>query len=259
MFAQDALTVAILAARAAGQLQLEGRKNLKSFEQKSHFNDLVTEVDRECEATIRQTILTHFPEHEILGEEGGTVGYSSNRWIVDPLDGTHNYVRGLPMSGVSIAFEQEGVTTAGVVYDPVRDELFTAIRGQGAFLNGESIGVSTYASMQDPLAIATGFSRHPGSREVSLRQFTTLIQMGVSVRRYSSSTLTLAYVAAGRLDAYWDLKLAHWDTAAGMLLVQEAGGQVSAVSGESYQPGGSLLATNGLLHTELLGLLGQVH
>ncbi|WP_189001360.1 inositol monophosphatase family protein [Deinococcus roseus] len=257
MSGTHALDIAILAARAAGQLQLEGRKNLKSFEQKSHFNDLVTEVDRESEAIIRHTILTHFPDHEILGEEGGSVGSSANRWIVDPLDGTHNYVRDLPMSGVSIAFEQDGELIAGVVFDPARDELFTAVRGKGAFLNGEGISVSTYGSMQDPLALATGFSRHPGSREVSLKQFTTLIQMGLSVRRYSSSTLTLAYVACGRLDAYWDLKLAPWDTAAGTLLVQEAGGQVTAVSGEAQQAGGSLLATNGVLHTELVQLLGQ--
>lgn len=255
MHAQEALQIATLAAQAAGKLQRSGQQQLKNIQQKSHFNDLVTEVDQECEATIRQILHQNAPEHAILGEEGGSTGESRFRWIVDPLDGTHNYVRGLPMSGVSIGFEVDGQMQAGVVFDPSREEMFTAVRGKGAFLNGEPIQVSAFASMQDPLAIATGFSRQGNLKEVALQQFTTLIHKGLSVRRYSSSTLTLAYIAAGRLDAYWDLKLAPWDTAAGSLLVEEAGGKVTAVSGEPFVLGGSLLASNGHLHDELLGLL----
>jgi len=230
--------------------------------------DLVTVADRTVERLIRTRLGEVFPEHGIYGEEGTRDRLEGEfRWYVDPLDGTTNFAHGFPQFCVSmglehrpagLASEQDGTLIAGVIYDPLRDELFTALRGAGAQLNGKTIHVSRTRELAEAL-LATGFpsrKRH-SSPNIHFYQEFTLRSHGV--RRAGSAALDLAYVACGRFDAFWEFNLNPWDTAAGLLLIDEAGGKTTDFSGGHYRlESGETLASNGLIHDELLGFFADM-
>jgi myo-inositol-1(or 4)-monophosphatase len=221
--------------------------------------DMVTEMDRRSERIVVEALLAAFPDHAVLAEEETRIeGGSGHRWIIDPLDGTTNYAHGYPHFAVSIGLEHQGRMIVGVVYDPLRDELFSAIAGHGAFLNAKPIGVSTNGLLIRSL-LATGF---PYDRATSpknnLAQFNTMIMRSQEVRRCGSAALDLCSVAAGRLDGYWELKLKPWDVAAGGLIVLEAGGTVTGLTGARFSiHGDSIVASNGLIHGQILDVLAQ--
>jgi myo-inositol-1(or 4)-monophosphatase len=229
--------------------------------------DPVTESDLQAQEIIMALIRHHFPEHEFLAEEEVGEGAQEHsplpqqtsipRWIIDPLDGTVNFAHGFPMFCVSIAFEVNGILEYGVVYEPLRDELFEAKRGGGAFLNGEAIRVSTVKRLEGAL-LATGFPYDIRERlPETLARMGRILGVAQGVRRAGSAALDLAYVAAGRLDGFWEEHLKPWDTAAGILLVQEAGGQITTIEGESYRLASpTILASNGQLHGEIVKKLG---
>lgn len=257
---QVALDLAIQAAREAGRLQQEHAGAAHTIRTKSSFSDLVTEVDGLCEAAIRGLIAQQYPDHAVLGEEDGEQGGQDARyrWVVDPLDGTVNYAHGFPFYCVSIALEERGPDAArrllGVVYDATRDELFTATLGGGAFLNGQAVRVSDVPLLRTPALLSTGFPYDPGDRR-NLGLLGRLLALGVPVRRPGAAALDLCYVACGRLDGYWEMGLRPWDSAAGSLMIQEAGGQVSGRHGEPHADGPVIVASNGRLHAELLAVL----
>ncbi len=255
-----ALALAIRAARAAGQIQQEHVGRSHTIRTKSSFSDLVTEVDGLCEAAIRALIAEQYPDHAVLGEEEGEGGQAGAeyRWVVDPLDGTVNYAHGFPFYCVSVALERRSGHGAarllGVVYDATRNELFTAILGGGAFLNGVPMVVSDTPALTTPALLSTGFPYDPGdSRNLGL--LGRLLAMGVPVRRPGAAALDLCYVACGRFDVYWVMGLKPWDSAAGALIVQEAGGRVTDIGGVDRADGPVIVASNGHLHPELLRVL----
>lgn len=253
----QALNVAVQAARAAGAVHLAHLGRVQVVRSKSSYADLVTEVDAEAEQVIRRVIAGHFPDQAVLGEEegyGAGAQQADGRWVVDPLDGTVNYAHGYPVFCASVALEWQGVRVVGAVYDATRDELFTATLGGGAFLNGQAIRVSSTPTLTTPALVSTGFP-YDTSGERNLRLVARLLRRGVPVRRPGAAALDLCNVACGRMDAFWELGLKPWDTAAGSLIVQEAGGMFTDFSGEVTPYGEVLLATNGLLHSELLALL----
>jgi myo-inositol-1(or 4)-monophosphatase len=258
--ASDELRVAIEAARRAGDLLRRELRGPRRIAFKGTPTNLVTEMDARAEALIVEALRAAFPDDALLAEEGGSApGRSGRRWIIDPLDGTTNYAHGIPIFAVSIALETGGRVAAGVVYDPNHGELFTAERGAGAFVNGERLAVSS-ASTLDGSLLCTGFPYDV--RETphnNFRQYTTFSLRTQGVRRMGSAVIYLAYVAAGRLDGYWELKLGPWDAAAGSLLVEEAGGRVTSVTGgplDLVQP--SIIASNGLIHDAMLRTLQDV-
>ena len=230
--------------------------------------DLVTAADRAVEKLIRTRLGEMFPEHGIYGEEGTRERLEAEfRWYVDPLDGTTNFAHGFPQFSVSLGLEQrpagtaadaDGVLVAGVIYDPLREEMFTAERGGGAHLNGRPVHVSRASDLAEAL-LATGFpsrKRH-ASPNIHFYQEFTLRSHGV--RRAGSAALDLAYVACGRLDAFWEFNLNPWDTAAGILLVEEAGGQVTDYAGKKYRLASEeILASNGAIHGELIGFFADL-
>ena len=270
------LAIAVEAALAAGRLQLQYLRGDLQVRKKGVV-DLVTEADLAVEQDIRARVAHHFPSHTFLGEEGAakaglggrdfrpgidhdaTETGSAFQWIVDPIDGTTNFVHGLPLFCVSIALQIEGRVDLGVVYAPVADELFTAERGQGARLNGARIQVTREQSLIDALLV-TGFPPQAhGAYHEQLAIFGEFLSRARAVRRLGSAALDLAYVAAGRFDAFWERSLHAWDVAAGTLLVEEAGGLVTSFGGGSFDPfGDQLLASNGVLHTQLIDVLGDV-
>lgn len=221
--------------------------------------DLVTEADLASERAVLARIQSAFPEHAVLAEESGEAARASPwLWVVDPLDGTTNFAHGFPVFSVSIALLYEGQRVLGVVYDVMRDELFTARRGGGAFLNGRPMRVSRTPRLAEALLV-TGF---PYDRQESpfdnTREFITLLKHCHGVLRVGSAALDLASVAAGRLDGYWEFRLSPWDLAAGALLVEEAGGHVTTPQGDPLPSlGTDIVATNGLIHKELLELLAS--
>ena len=219
-------------------------------------NDLVTNVDRSTERLIIELLGRSFPNDAVLGEESGHSSQgatTSRRWIIDPIDGTINFAHGIPLFCVSIGFAVDGVSQVGVIYDPSRDELFSAARGQGAHLNGSPIEVSDVDRLADAMLV-TGFPLESSPTfEATLTQFEILTRQARSIRRLGSAAIDLAYVAAGRLDAFWEYGLKPWDTAAGYLLVNEAGGRVTDLGGDSFSVASpSLLASNRYVHEELL-------
>ncbi len=250
------LETALRAAEAAVRIQayyLEGDLDISS---KSNDTDLVTKVDKLCETQIREIILAAYPSHEIIGEEQGQVGNSTHRWIVDPLDGTLNYAHGFPYYCVSIALEIDGVLQVGVVQDGVSGERFSAIRGAGAFCNGQPIRVSTETDLRKSL-LATGFAYHPDTIDSNVELFGRVHQQVRSIRRPGAAALDLCNVARGRFEAFWELKLNAWDVAAGMLIIQEAGGTLSNGLGEVYKlEDPVVVASNGHIHSKLLQVLG---
>ncbi|OIP90275.1 MAG: inositol monophosphatase [Syntrophaceae bacterium CG2_30_58_14] len=243
-------------AREAGALLLERLHDRHTVQYKGEIN-LVTEADRLSEALIVERIRREFPGHDILTEESPeTANGSGFRWIIDPLDGTTNYAHGYPVFSVSIALEVKGVIRLGAVYNPMLDELFTADKGAGAFLNGRRLNVSRTERLSRSL-LATGFPYDiREDRNNNINYFKVMILSAQAVRRTGSAALDLAYIAAGRFDGFWELKLMPWDTAAGWLLVEEAGGCVTDLRGDPYQlHSPNILASNGLIHAEMASIL----
>jgi myo-inositol-1(or 4)-monophosphatase len=243
-------------ARGAGDI-LRGNFGRQ---QKIHFKgeiDLVTEVDRESERYILGRIRETFPGHGILSEESPEqTSPSPYRWIVDPLDGTTNYAHGYPCFCVSVGVERDGEMAAGAVYDPLLDEMYTAAAGTGAFMNGERIGVSVVSDLRKAL-LATGFAYDVKlSTDNNFDYFRAFVFTGQAIRRDGSAALDLCYVASGRFDGFWELKLKAWDTAAGTLILREAGGVISRLDGSAYdlrKP--DILASNGKIHGRMIEVL----
>ena len=252
--------VAVDAARAAGRLLRDELAGVRRIAYKGAPTNLVTEMDQRAEAEILGRLRGAFPEDAILSEEtGASAGRSGRRWIVDPLDGTTNYAHGLPIFGVSIALEAGRRVALGVVYDPSRDELFVAERGGGATLNGAPIRVSAAASLVESLLV-TGFPYDiRETRDTNLPEYAAFSVRARAVRRLGSAVLDLAWVACGRFDAFWELRLGAWDVAAGSVLVEEAGGLVTGIDGGPLDiDAPTLIASNGIVHHEVLRVLKEV-
>ena len=251
------LNIAIRAARAGGAIiaRQVDRVDTLSVSEKSR-NDFVSDVDRQAERVIVDTITRSYPGHAILAEEGGATGESDFLWIIDPLDGTTNFLHGFPHFAVSVALKVRGRLDQAVIFDPLRQELFTASRGAGAQLDGKRIRVTRRAGLAGAL-LGTGFPfREIANLDAYLQTFAALVPRTAGVRRAGSAALDLAYVAAGRLDGFWEFGLAPWDVAAGALLVQEAGGLMSdALGTEAYLDSGDVVAASPRVHREMLPLL----
>ncbi|OGQ79186.1 MAG: inositol monophosphatase [Deltaproteobacteria bacterium RIFCSPLOWO2_12_FULL_60_19] len=251
------LSVASQAARSAGALIRENWRQAKQVHYKSAIN-LVTTIDRRAEEMIVGLLLKNFPGHSVLAEEETSISGSEGgyRWIIDPLDGTTNFVHAYPQFGVSIGLEQAGEIILGVVYDPLREEEFTAVKGQGARLNGQPVHTTEVAELNKAL-LATGFPYdHRENPDYYLRYFRAFMVRAQGIRRAGAAALDLCYLACGRIDGFWELKLHPWDTAAGSLIVREAGGTVTDFAGKPFSIlGEETLASNGLIHAEMLDAL----
>lgn len=252
------LNFAIQVAREAGGLLIQ-RLGAAKITNKGDIN-LVTEADIAAENLIIEKIRSHYPQHGILAEESGEAvlvgdGRSEWKWIIDPLDGTTNYAHGYPCFCVSIALEHKGALEIGVVYDPTRDEMFAAERGEGATLNDRSIRVSAVEQLNDAM-VCTGFPYNVRERVDFARDFTRFTMAAQAVRRDGSAALDLAYVACGRFDGFWEDGLSPWDIAAGALLISEAGGRITNFSNEPLDIyNEQVVASNGLVHEAMLGVL----
>ena len=245
-------------AREAGALLMGYFRQHVKIEYKGDV-DLVTVADRKSEALILERIRKHFPTHDVIGEEGTRIETGSDyKWYVDPLDGTTNFAHGYPVFCVSLAVEHRKQRIAGVIYDPTRDEMFSAAIGGGAMLNDEAIHVSTTANLGESL-IATGFPSQKRHKNPNIYFYHQLTLRTHGVRRAGSAALDLCNVAAGRFDGFWEFNLNPWDTAAGVLIVQEAGGIVTDFSGGEFQiTSRETLASNGLIHDALLGEFKEI-
>ncbi len=252
---KDFMKLASEAARQAGEVLKEGLGKRKRIEYKGEIN-LVTEIDRRAERVIIRLIRASYPEHAILAEEGeGKEGRSGYKWIIDPLDGTTNYAHGYPCFCSSIALERNGEVILGVVYDPLRDELFSAEKGKGAYLNGKRISVSSIGRLIRSL-LATGFTYDIKRDQRNLKHFRNFILSSQAIRRDGSAALDLCYLGAGRFDGFWELKLSAWDVAAGALIVEEAGGRVTDFRGGKFSIySREILASNGRIHREMIRIL----
>lgn len=252
------INVAIEAAREAGKFLRYSVGRVKTIETKQgEERNFVSEIDRGSEERIITTIRRHFPSHGILAEEGGASNPDAEyRWIIDPLDGTTNFLHGLPVFCVTIGIEHRGEIIAGVVYDPNLDILYTAEKGGGAFMNGRRMKVSATGELINSL-LMTGFpydvARNP---DHAVEHFVSFLMEASGIRRFGSAALDLCYVAAGRLDGFWEVNLHAWDMAAGVLLVTEAGGKVSDFDGGPLSIyGRKIIASNGVIHDAMLGVL----
>jgi myo-inositol-1(or 4)-monophosphatase len=252
------LEVAEEIAREAGGLLAKLFKRHIGYELKGE-SDLVTAADRASEKLIVERLRAHFPGHSIVAEEGGGhLGSAEYCWYVDPLDGTTNFAHGFPMYNVTLALEHSGQLVAGVVFDPERDEMFSSERGSGAFLNKEPMHVSKASRIEDSL-VATGFPSKKRHQDINVHFYYQLAMISHGVRRAGSAALDLAYVASGRLDGFWEFGLNPWDMAAGILLIEEAGGKCSDMKGSPAKLRGShLLADNGLIHAGMLEVFSEV-
>jgi myo-inositol-1(or 4)-monophosphatase len=247
-------------AQKSGALLKEMFNKTHNIHYKGEIN-LVTEADKLSEDLIIEAISRNFPDHGILSEESPAItGAGKMRWIIDPLDGTTNYAHGYPVFCVSIALENKGKVILGVVYDPMREEMFVAVQGEGAYLNCKKISVSDCSNLSKSL-LATGFPYDiRESKENNLDYFNSMAINVQAIRRAGAAALDLANLAAGRFDGFWELKLKPWDTAAGGLLVTESGGVVSDIAGKKWNlqsPG--LLASNGLIHEQMIKALSIKH
>jgi myo-inositol-1(or 4)-monophosphatase len=256
---QPLLNIGMRAARRAGDLIVKSLSRLDSLKIDSKGrNDFVSEIDRKSEADIIATIRRSYPQHAILAEESGRSGTGEYLWIIDPLDGTTNFLHGFPVFAVSIAMEYRGRLQHAVVYDPMRQEFFTASRGEGAQLEGKKIRVSSQRGLEGSL-IGTGFPFRAGAKvDEYLAMLKAIMGVAAGVRRPGAAALDLAYVAAGRLDGFWEFGLQPWDTAAGTLLIQEAGGRVGTPAGAEYALGPNIVAGNPKVYEGLLETLGPL-
>ncbi|MFQ6037934.1 MAG: inositol monophosphatase family protein [Candidatus Aminicenantales bacterium] len=249
------------AAEAAREAGVFLRENLGVSPEVSFKGevDLVTDMDRRAQELIFRRIAKGFPEHDILAEEGLSREKGSEfLWIIDPLDGTTNYAHGFPIFTVSIALARKGEVVCGVVHDPMRNETFAAVKGEGAFCNGKKIGVSRVGELDKSL-VATGFPYDlRESEENNIDHFNHFLTRVQAIRRCGSAAMDLCYVACGRFDGFWELKLMPWDVAAGALIVEEAGGRMSDFKGQAFDIyGKETLASNGLIHEQMIAVLGM--
>lgn len=249
------LATAIEVVTAAGAIQRARFGSAFRVDKKGTI-DLVTEVDVEVERAARALLGARFPDHDIMAEElGGGASGASHRWVFDPLDGTTNFAHGIPIFCSSLALEIDGEAVVGAVFDPMRQELFTAERGVGAWLNGARLAVSSADRLLDAVLV-TGFPYDVHSTlDDVIGLFAAYVGQARAIRRLGSAAIDLCWVAAGRMDGFWERGLQPWDTRAGALLVEEAGGRVSGLDGAAWNPAGRhLLASNGRLHDEMLGV-----
>ncbi|MBN1933276.1 MAG: inositol monophosphatase [Anaerolineae bacterium] len=249
-------------ARIAGDLLRQGWGHATRVEYKGDV-DLVTDYDRKAESIITDALQTEFPGHHIYAEEQGDVGLASSpyTWLVDPLDGTTNFAHGFPVFAVSIGLTHRGERLIGVIYDPIRDELFTAGAGSGAHLNGNSIQVSQVESLDHAL-LSTGFAYNRASAaDRNLPYLDQFLRHSQGIRRAGAAALDLAYIACGRLDGHWEMCLHPWDVAAGILIITQAGGRVTDFSGghKFDHTGREIVASNGQIHNAMLAILGPGH
>lgn len=255
------VNIAIRAARRAGEIMIRHLNRLETLEvAEKGRNDFVTRVDQLAEATIIEIIKDHYPEHSILAEESGGSGDHPVQWIIDPLDGTTNFMHGFPVFSVSIAVMEEGELQHGVVYDPLRQEIFSASRGQGAQLDGRRIRVSRQAALKGAL-IATGFPYRmtEAHMDVYLDMLRQVMIETAGVRRPGSAALDLCYLAAGRVDGFWELGLSKWDVAAGALIIREAGGRISDFRGtDNFLDSGNVVAGTPKVYAALSKLLAPM-
>jgi myo-inositol-1(or 4)-monophosphatase len=253
------LEAAVEIAQEAGKILVEEMSKPLELRYKGDEVDLVTQADKRSEQAIVARLTKYFPDHGIAAEEGtGRKSASEFQWHVDPLDGTTNFAHGYPCFCVSIALAQGGTLLVAVVFNPVSNELFAAARGEGATRNGKKIHVSKIATISTSL-LCTGFPVHNRKASANLQYYGDFTQLSHGVRRDGSAALDLASVAAGRFDGFWEFGLQKWDTAAGVLLIEEAGGKVSDFAGNPYQLGGpEILATNGLIHEEMRNVAQKI-
>ena len=253
------LHTAVRSVREGGRVILMYFNQLDRLEYSSKGrNDYVSQADVEAERAVLDVLTRAYPDHGIIAEESGEREGSEYTWIIDPLDGTTNFLHGFPMFAVSVAVKRAGVLEHGVVYDPLHDEMFTASRGEGAQLNGKRIRVSTTRKLA-PSLLGTGFPfRDLGIIEPWMRSFQSLLPKSSGIRRAGAAALDLAYVAAGRLDGFWEFGLKPWDMAAGALLIREAGGLVADVSGgQDFLESGNLVSANPLIFEEFRKIVAR--
>jgi myo-inositol-1(or 4)-monophosphatase len=253
------LNIAVRAARRAGSIINRASLDRTQLDVRAkRANDFVTQVDRAAEGAIIDIVRQAYPDHAFLAEESGDIPGAKTEycWIIDPLDGTTNFIHGFPQYCVSVAVQHRGATVHGVIYDPTRNELFTASKGSGAFLDDRRIRVGKCAQLGDAL-VGTGFPFKELSRiDAYVRQMKAVMQGSAGIRRAGAAALDLAYVAAGRLDAFWEMGLAPWDMAAGALMIQEAGGLVGDLAGEAgYLASGDIAAATPKVFPQLLAAL----
>jgi myo-inositol-1(or 4)-monophosphatase len=254
---QPLLNIAIRAARRAGEIIVRGMNRVHRLDVRAKGqNDFVTEIDMQAEREIIEIVRKSYPDHAFLAEESGQSGDAEFVWVIDPLDGTTNFMHGFPQFAVSIGVQRRGRMEHGVVYDPLRQELFTTSRGEGAQLDGKRIRVSGHLGLERAL-IGTGFPYRSNLHWLDnyMGMFRAVTMQTSGIRRPGAAALDLAYVAAGRLDGFWELGLSPWDTAAGMLLITEAGGMVGTLTGGEYQHQGHILAGTPKVYAALLETL----
>lgn len=258
---QDLLETAKSAAKTAGEILKEGYGTAFRIDNKQGRNNLVTEYDYAAEKAIITQIKERYPNHKFLAEESGETGGTEIDeviWVIDPLDGTVNFAHAIPIFAVSIAAWKKGELLCGVIYQPLLDELFYASKGEGAFLNGKRISVSESDDMHTSLLV-TGFPYNVDKNPYDcVGTFVKIVLNGIPIRRLGSAALDLAYVACGRFDGFWESDLHPWDVAAGVLIVQEAGGKVTKFDGEKFSIyDKTILATNGIVHEQIREVINQ--
>ncbi len=251
------INIAVRAARSAGNILLRYFEHTDSLTvTEKNKNDFVSEVDKAAEQAIIEVLQKAYPDHAILGEESGSHKGNEYQWVIDPLDGTTNYLHGNPQFCISIALKYQGQLEHGVIYDPLREEMFSATRGSGAFLNDRRIRVSPRKGLEGAL-IGTGFPyRDLSNLDAYLGMFGAMTKETAGIRRPGSAALDFAYVAAGRLDGFWELGLSEWDFAAGALLVREAGGTVTDIGGgDRFMESGNVLTGGLKTHAAMLEII----
>ena len=254
---QKELNAAVKAALSAGNMIKSRVGKAQRIRFKGKIN-IVTDTDIKAEKLIVKTLKKAFPQYGFLAEEQYAKNKGGDRWIIDPLDGTTNFAHGFPFFAVSIALEKAGQIMAGVVYDPMHEELFTAIKGKGAYLNKKKIKVSKVKNLSRAF-LATGFSYNfKGKKDNNIDNFTKFILASMAVRRAGAAALDLCYVACGRFDGFWEMDLQPWDTAAAVLIIEEAGGIITQFDGSSFSNDKkNILASNDLIHKQMLDVLNK--
>lgn len=257
----ELLNAAKIAAKSAGEILREGYGTTFRIDNKTGRNNLVTEYDFAAEKVIISQLKEKFPNHKFLAEESGETGNQNKDeviWVIDPLDGTVNFAHAIPIFAVSIAAIKNGEILCGVIYNPMLDELFYASKGQGAYLNDKAISVSESDDMHTSLLV-TGFPYNVDKNPYDcVGTFVKIVLNGIPIRRLGSAALDLAYVASGRFDGFWEADLHPWDVAAGVIIVEEAGGKVSQYDGNKFKIfDNTILATNGLIHSQIKDVINQ--